>query len=134
MNGINVKAYSLIKDGNIQLSKNFKVKEFACKDGSDTVFISDELVSLVQKIRDHYGKSVTINSGYRTFSHNKKVGGAKKSTHLVGIAADIMVKGVSPAKVAAYAETLMPEHGGIGQYKNFVHIDVRHEKSRWHGA
>ena len=37
-------------------------------------------------------------------------------------------------KCSQFAETLMPEHGGIGQYKNFVHIDVRHEKARWHGA
>ena len=48
-------------------------------------------------------------------------------------AADIVVKGVTPAKVAAYANTLLQESGGIGEYRNFVHIDVRHEKSRWRG-
>jgi len=44
-----------------------------------------------------------------------------------------VVKGVTPAKVAAYANTLLQESGGIGEYRNFVHIDVRHEKSRWRG-
>ena len=41
--------------------------------------------------------------------------------------------GVTPAKVVAYANTLLQESGGIGEYRNFVHIDVRHEKSRWRG-
>ncbi|MBO5366677.1 MAG: peptidase M15, partial [Peptococcaceae bacterium] len=50
-----------------------------------------------------------------------------------GIAADIVVKGVSPSKVAAYADLLMPDKGGIGEYRTFVHVDVRHEKSRWRG-
>ena len=74
-----------------------------------------------------------ITSGYRTESHNKKVGGAKKSIHMMGIATDIVVKGVAPEDVAAYAELLMPDKGGIGLYRTFVHIDVRHEKARWKG-
>jgi len=52
---------------------------------------------------------------------------------MMGIAADIVVKGVSPNDVAAYAELLMPDKGGIGLYRTFVHIDVRHQKTRWHG-
>ena len=38
-----IKAYSLAKDGNKKLSANFAVKEFRCKDGSDPIFIDDEL-------------------------------------------------------------------------------------------
>lgn len=125
--------YSLAKEGNREAIEYFKVREFACKDGADLVMVSPGLLDILHDIRHHFNAPVIINSAYRTESHNKKVGGAKKSTHLLGIAADIMVKGVSPAKVAAYAETLMPDRGGIGQYKNFVHIDVRHEKSRWQG-
>ena len=59
------KKYSKAKDGNKQLSTNFKVREFACKDGSDAILIDDELVKLLQKIRDHFGKPVVINSAYR---------------------------------------------------------------------
>ena len=59
-----IKAYSYAKDGNRKLSANFAVKEFRCKDGSDPIFIDDELVTLLQKIRDHFGKSVTITSAY----------------------------------------------------------------------
>ena len=127
-----IKAYSLKKDGNIRLSTNFKVKEFACQDGSDPIFIDSELVSVLQKIRTHFGKAVTITSAYRTPTHNKKVGGTSFSQHLYGKAADIKVQGIAPSEVAKYAETLLDE-GGIGIYNTFTHIDVRSTKSRWQG-
>lgn len=126
-------SYSKSKEGNEKLSKNFKVKEFACKDSSDPVFIAPELVVILQEIRDHYGKAVHINSAYRTPSYNKKVDGATYSQHLYGTAADIRITGVKPNDIAAYAETLLLDRGGIGIYNNFVHIDVRGEKARWNG-
>lgn len=128
-----VKVYSKSKDGNKNVSANFKVKEFACKDGSDPVFISPELVEVLQKIRTHFGKAVTINSAYRTPTHNKKEGGATHSQHLYGTAVDIRITGVSPKEVAQYAETLLSGRGGIGIYSNFTHVDVREVKSRWNG-
>lgn len=127
-----IKAYSLKKDGNLKLSSNFKVKEFACQDGSDPIFIDSELVSVLQKIRNHFGKAVTITSAYRTPGHNKNVGGTTYSQHLYGKAADIKIQGISPKDVAKYAETLLDE-GGIGIYNTFTHIDVRSTKSRWQG-
>lgn len=133
MNGANVKAYSKAKDGQKKLSKNFKVREFACSDGSDPIFISQELVEVLQKIRDYFNTPVDINSAYRTPGKNKAVGGAAYSQHLYGTAADITVRGVKPATVAAYAEKLMPKKGGIGIYATFTHIDVRATKSRWKG-
>lgn len=129
----NIKAYSKKKDGNVKLAPNFKAKEFACKDGSDPIFIAPSLAEVLQKIRNHFGKPVTINSGYRTPTYNKKVGGAEYSQHLYGTAADIRISGVKPEVVAAYVETLMPDSGGIGIYKNFTHVDVRAKKSRWKG-
>ena len=114
------------------------MKEFRCKDGSDPIFIDDELVTLLQKIRDHFGKSVTITSAYRTAAHNKAVKGATYSQHCYGKAADIRVQGVGVEAVAAYAETLLPNRGGVGRYpvkagraKGWVHVDTRPNKSRW---
>ena len=133
MAGQVVKVYSKAKEGNVQLSKNFTVKEFACSDGTDTVFISLTLVNLLQKIRNHFGKAVIINSAYRTEAHNKSIGGATYSQHKYGLAADIHINGVTPKEIAAYVETLMPSSGGIGIYKSFVHVDVRQVKSRWNG-
>lgn len=133
MNGANVKVYSLAKDGGKQITAHFKVKEFRCHDGSDTIFVSQELVEVLEKIRTHFGKPVVINSGYRTETYNKKIGGATYSQHKYGTAADIVVKGVSPAEVAKYAETILVGMGGIGIYNSFTHIDVRKIKSRWKG-
>lgn len=128
------------RDSTRQLSPNFKVREFACK-GSDVVLLDDELVVLLQCIREHFGKPVHITSGYRTAAHNAAVGGSKSSQHLLGRAADFYVEGMDVATVAAYAETLLPARGGIGSYPKdaahpkrstgWVHIDTRAGKSRW---
>lgn len=126
-------SYSLRKDGETYLSPDFQVKEFACRDGSDKIMISLRLVHILQCIRDHFGKPVTVNSAYRTEAYNAKVGGAKASQHLRGTAADIAIKGVAPSAVAAYAETLLPNTGGIGRYETFTHVDVREGKARWTG-
>ena len=119
--------YSLAHDGNIQIAKNFKVKEFRCKDGSDAILIDVDFVKdKLQKIRDHFGVPVTINSAYRTAAYNKKVGGATNSYHMKGQAFDIVVKGKTQAEVARYAQTLGIK--GIIQYNTFVHVDSRTTK------
>lgn len=126
-----VKVYSLASQANKAVSANFKVREYRCKDGSDAVFIHPELAEILQKIRTHFGRPVTINSAFRTPEYNKKVGGESLSQHLYGRAADIAIAGVSPKKVAEYAETLLKNRGGIGIYPTFTHIDVRSKKARW---
>lgn len=127
--------YSRARDGKTLLSRSFRAKEFACKDGTDPLFVDSELVQVLQAIRDHFGAPVVITSGYRTAAHNKAVGGAVYSQHQYGRAADIRVSGVPVEQLAAYAETLLPGTGGIGRYpaKGFVHVDVRKAKSRWVG-
>lgn len=126
-----VKTYSVKKDGDMYVSSNFRVREFACRDGSDTVLVSDKLTALLQQIRDHFGGPVSISSGYRTAAHNAKVGGASQSQHLYGAAADIVVAGAEPLAVAQYVEFLQPDSGGIGLYQSFTHVDVRENRSRW---
>ena len=61
-----IKQYSLAKDGAKQLSPAFKVREFRCRDGSDAIMIDQTLVVLLQAIREHFNKPITITSGYRT--------------------------------------------------------------------
>ena len=75
--------------------------------------------------------AVVINSGYRTSAYNKKVGGVSNSQHVKGTAADIVVKGMDPLTVSQYVEYIMPDHGGIGVYQTFTHVDVRSNRSRW---
>ena len=133
-----IKQYSLMADGNRRLAPDFKVRELRCRDGTDTVMVDETLTVVLQCIREHFGKAVTITSGYRTAAHNAAVGGAKSSQHLLGRAADIRVAGVSVEDVAAYTESLMPDWGGVGRYPvkagratGWVHVDTRQNKSRW---
>ena len=132
---VEINAYSLKKDGEKKLSTNFRVREFACGDGTDTVFVAPRLVMVFQSIRSHFGKPVNIHSGYRTPPYNTKVGGVEDSQHTYGTAADISIKGVSVADVAAYARSIMPDWGGVGIYKKqgFVHVDVRETRADWNG-
>lgn len=128
-----VYAFSLKKHGNIYLSKNFRVKEFKCSDGTDTIFIDPKLMNILQDIREWAKKPVNINSGYRTEERNIDVGGALYSRHKYGCAADITVNGKTPKQVYDYLNKKYPNCCGIGLYSSFVHIDSREEKSRWNG-
>lgn len=120
------------KSAGLLVSKNFKTNEFDChcKGSCHTTKIDSALVEILQRIREHFGKAVIINSGYRCEKHNKAVGGASSSLHTKGKAADIVVKGINPAQVAAFAERIGVL--GIGLYDNFVHIDTRTKKAFWY--
>lgn len=121
-----------------KLSENFNSLEFDCHGSgccSETI-INPKLVEYVQKIRDHFGKSITVTSGYRCPIHNKRIGGATGSRHSKGDAADIVVSGVAPREVAKYAESIGIK--GIGLYEtnadgHFTHVDTRDVKSFWYG-
>ena len=126
-----VKVYSLKAEGEVKLSEHFKVREFACKDGTDPVFVSDTLVGILEAIRLHFDAPVYINSAYRTPQHNAKEGGVKTSQHTYGLAADIRVDGHTPAEAYAVADSMLGEHGGVGIYDTFVHVDARSKKSRF---
>lgn len=95
----------------------------------------EKMVRTVNQIRKHFGRAFTPNSAIRCKKRNADpdVGGASNSQHLYGTAADISVPGVAPKDVAAYAETLLPNTGGIGIYSWGVHVDTRKTKSRWNG-
>lgn len=126
------------KGDSAQISKNFQFKEFDChgKGCCSTTIIDEKLVEYVQRIRDHFGKPVTITSPYRCEVHNAKIGGATRSNHMQGKAADIVVQGVSSREVAKYAESIGIL--GIGLYETakdgyFTHIDTRTSKAFWYG-
>ena len=124
----------------MKLTKNFQLEEFACKDGTPVPekFYPNvtELAQNLQVLRNHIGESLIVSgSGYRTKSHNKKVGGAPKSQHLTASAADVSAKNFSPVQLGEAIETLIAEgkmkQGGLGVYTTFVHYDIRGTKARW---
>lgn len=135
MNGALVRVYSLKEDGNKNISKNFKVKEFRCQDGSDPVFVGVELLDVLQDARDDLEKPINTedHSAYRTPTHNKKVSESATSRHMYGTAADIHVVGMTPKATYDYFDKKYPNKYGIGLYSWGIHIDTRAAKSRWNG-
>lgn len=125
-----IKSYIMDTDGNVKITNHFKVKEFACKDGSPVVFVDDYMVTLLEILRQTINKPIIITSGYRTPEHNKKVGGAKCSYHMRGCAADIRVNGMTPKDVAKELNKIVPNNCGIIVYDNWIHFDVRNKKYR----
>ena len=123
----------------MQLTTNFDLEEFACKDGSHVPFELipnvQLLASNLQVLRDYLGEVVHVNSGYRTEVYNEKVGGKKNSYHLKAMAGDLTTKSKTPKQLAAIIEKLITEkkmkQGGLGVYPGFVHFDVRGVKARW---
>ena len=123
----------------MKLTENFNLSEFNCKSGAEMpseVFDNiKKLAENMQVLRNHIGKPIQITSGYRSPDHNKKVGGAKASKHVLGQACDFKVKGVTPAEVIKSIETLIMcgkmKEGGIGVYPTWTHYDIRDTKARW---
>lgn len=123
----------------MQLEKNFSLHEFRCKDGTDAPdeFMPHlrQLCMNLQTLRDHIGKPITIISGYRSPEYNKKIGGVKRSQHLLAKAADIVVAGMTSLEVRDIIIQLIKEGkmdpGGVGIYPTFVHYDVRGRNARW---
>lgn len=122
----------------VQLSTNFKSTEFDCngKGCCDETLVDTELVEILQKIRDCFNAPVRIFSAHRCKEHNRTLGSGDKSLHVLGKAADIEVKGITPREVAQYAESIGVK--GIGLYEtekdgHFVHIDTRDKKFFWYG-
>lgn len=134
-----IKRYSMRREATRQLSANFLAGEFACHDGADEFLVAEELVEALQAVRDYFGAPVQVVSGFRTAAHNKKVGGASRSQHMLGTAADIRVRHKTPLEVYraidnGWVPGLDPGKIGLGLYGTFVHLDVRGTKARWNGA
>ena len=123
----------------MKLSTNFDLKEFASADGkepsAEVLKNLTELAKNLEVLRSHLKAPIQVTSGYRSKEHNAKIGGALKSFHVLGMAADIQVKGMKPEQVAKTIELLIAEgkmkEGGVGIYRTWIHYDHRGIKARW---
>ena len=98
----------------MQLTNNFSLAEMvksetALRHDMDNTPGEAEIENLkrlaekvLQPVRDHYGKGVKVNSGYRAPEVNAKVGGSRTSDHCKGQAADIEIPGVANADLAQW--------------------------------
>ena len=118
-----------------KISEHFTREELSCKCGAcsqDTV--DSELLKILEHVRSHFDQPVIINSGNRCPAYNAQIGGSPKSQHQYSRAADIVVKGHSPAEVQELLESFMKGWGGIGSYETFTHVDTSSNgPARWKG-
>jgi len=113
------------------LSDNFSRSEFECKCGCGFNTVDTELLHVLEVTRQEFDRKTKITSGCRCEPWNIKVGGKINSKHLIGQAADIQVNGVSPEKVFRFLSMRYNNKYGIGNNKEFTHLDVRPDKARW---
>lgn len=125
-------AFKKSEDGATNLTDNFKVREFACKDGSDVVFINCMLPLVCQAVRNWFGKAFTPNSAYRTAEHNKAVGGVAHSYHVSGRAVDIPTpQGSTPKELYDFLDKLCGNSFEIGLYNWGCHVAITDGKKRF---
>lgn len=104
--------------------KWFKLSEFDSPDrpGSGEL-MEPEVVQALDIARDIYGFPMVITSGFRTVEHNKKVGGSRQSSHLLGYAADIAVPN-SQRRFLLVEALLDAGFHRLGLGPDFVHVDL----------
>ena len=118
------------------ISKNFSYSEFEASDKADekgicnvitTFEVRDAVKALVdtvlQPLRDAWGKPLHVNSGYRCPQLNKEVGGMPTSQHVKGEAADVACD--KPVELARLAKALRLPYDQMILYPTFVHFSHR---------
>ncbi|MDR7130697.1 uncharacterized protein YcbK (DUF882 family) [Algoriphagus sp. 4150] len=123
----------------LMLTRYFEQSEFTCKCGCEFPYeLTDNVYNLavnLEIIRNYINSPIIVNSGYRCKKHNANEGGKSKSKHLIAIAADIKVKGLTPKQLASVIKKLMDEGkikaGGLKAYRTFVHYDIRGNYVTW---
>jgi zinc D-Ala-D-Ala carboxypeptidase len=111
----------------LQLSKDFTLEEFRCPccnatpDPESLEF--KYFVGKLQEIRDMCRFPLKITSGFRCVKHNKKVGGEKDSSHLLGIAVDIAINN-DYTRLAFLSSAIQVGIKRIGIAKTYIHVDI----------
>lgn len=102
---------------------SFSPKEIACR-GTGNVLIDPDALDKLQALRDRIGKPMIVNSAYRSPQHNRRVGGAKNSLHMEGVAFDVLMSNHDPHKYEQAARAV--GFTGFGYYpkSGFMHVDT----------
>ena len=95
--------------------------------------IQEEAGRKLEMLRENLGFPLKISSGFRCEKHNRALGGARESRHLLGLAFD-----VGTSRMTAKEKFLLLQEGtkifqGVGIYDKHVHLDIREEKALWTG-
>jgi uncharacterized protein YcbK (DUF882 family) len=131
----------------VKISPSFDLQEFECHNGDDVPpelipNVTNLCVGVLQRLRDKWGALIII-SGYRSPAYNARIGGAKASTHMTAQGADIRpmkigdVNELAETVLAMHAAGELPALGGLGIYRNWIHVDTKKAADghlrRWNG-
>jgi uncharacterized protein YcbK (DUF882 family) len=136
----------IILDG--QITPHFNIYEFRCRANNEILINADVIAHIqrLEKFRQWYKRAIIVNSGYRTPEHNKSIGGAPESQHLLGIATDINLplgefKALNKQRQNEFLQNIKKKWteicnadglgGGVGFYSTFIHLDSRKKASFW---
>lgn len=130
-------AYYMVKVGiytNERMKSPFKYfawSEFDSPDqpGSGKLHMSEQFVHVLDDVRACAGFPFIVNSGYRTESHNAKVGGVSNSSHLQGIAVDIAAPTEAQKRTIAKC-AIRNGITRIGWGRTFIHLDMDSSKTQ----
>ena len=87
-------------------------KKYGIDNTPNSIVIShlQQLINFLNPLREAWGSSIKVNSGYRCEKLNRFVGGSKTSSHLIG-----------------YGVDLIPVNGRMDAFKKFI-IDYMKNK------
>jgi uncharacterized protein YcbK (DUF882 family) len=106
-----------------RLSPHFKLREFQCR-CCGTVKLSPKLLDMLEVLREEWRAPLVVTSGFRCVPHNGAVGGAPRSRHLRGEAADILARPAEQMALKRMAERLGFREAIRGGSKNYVHVAI----------
>jgi hypothetical protein len=130
----------------MKLSNSFNLIEFTSSetasrrgiDNNPSIAVIENLrllcENVLQPLRDKYGKSINITSGYRSPKLNKAIGGSSTSQHCFGQAADIQVDRKDYLKVWEILKTLPFDQiifeFGTESAPDWIHVSFVQGKNR----
>lgn len=104
--------------------KYFKKSEFRCRCGCGLDEMNETLIRVADRVREHFGKPITVSSGRRCANHNARVGGVSNSRHLSGKAMDFCVSGKTASQVLEYVQKQPEIRYAYAIDGSYVHMDV----------
>ena len=113
------------------VSEHFTNEELACHHCGVNE-CKPELLDALELLRASINRPIIVNDAYRCPEHNRAIGGVPDSQHVLGLAADIRVPGMTAAELYFAAVKIGPIKGlGRDDHKNYLHVDVRQRFAQW---
>lgn len=113
---------------------HFTARELACKCGGrhcrGEYFHDADFLDALERMRADVGLPMTVTSGRRCLGHNRAVGGASRSQHMIAIACDISL--MNHDAVALARAAVRAGFRGIGFGGSFLHLDMRESRTAFH--